>query len=260
MNAHSTAPEPCSVAEIQAALLGASTTPRAEAYARMMHQVVPRAWGLAHAGRDWVGALLTQLRPWGLTQVADLGCGMPRRTPGIASHPVDTHEYALAVRMRRCAYLDVDPAVVEQRRAGLVSYQGGAALADLTDPAQVRAGLAACGIDPHQPTVLVLGWVLALLDDDQALGVLASLSNLVAPDSYVAVSHPSGYGLWSAQMTRTTGARVQPRSTQDLLDLMVRAGLAPHQGPTPVAAWPTPACPTPGTDVLCALARIGDRR
>ncbi|NKY96751.1 SAM-dependent methyltransferase [Nocardiopsis alborubida] len=260
MNAHTTAPEPCSVAEVQAALLGVSTTPRAEAYARMMHQVVPRAWGLAHAGRDWVGALLTQLRPWGLTQVADLGCGMPRRTPATASHPVDTHEYALAVRMRRCAYLDIDPAVVEHRRAGLAPYQGGAALADLTDLAQVRAGLAACDIDPHQPTVLILGWVLALLDDDQALSVLASLPNLVAPDSYVAVSHPTGRGPWSALMTRTTGALVQFRSAPHLLDLMTQSGMVPHQGPTPVTAWPTPACPTPGTDVLCALARIGGQR
>ncbi len=260
MNAHTAEPETCSVAEVQAALLGASTTPRAEAYARVLHQAVPRAWGLAHAGRDWVGALLTQLRPWGLTQVADLGCGMPRRTPATAPHPVDTHEYAFAAGVRRCAYLDVDPAVVEHRRAGLAPFQGGSAQANITDPAQLRAGLAACGIDPHQPTVLILGWVLALLDDDQVLGVLASLPTLVAPDSYVAVSHPTGRGPWSALMTHATNTPVRPRSTPHLLDLMTQSGMVPHQGPTPVAAWPVPACPAPGTDVLCALARTGGRR
>ncbi|WP_159942519.1 MULTISPECIES: SAM-dependent methyltransferase [unclassified Nocardiopsis] len=259
MTAHTTEVGTCRVADLQAALLGTSCTPQAEAHARVVHQALPRVWELSHAGRDWIGTLLAQLSPLDLAQVADLGCGLPRRSPSSAPDPVDTHEYAFAAGMGRCAYLDCDPDVVACR-TGLALDRGGAAVADITDPCQVRAALAACAINLGEPVVLVLGWVLALLDDDQAHGVLASLSALAAEGSYLAVSHPTGWGPWSTLLTRATGARVRSRSAQDLLDLLAGAGLHPHQGPTPVDAWPQPACPTPGTDVLCALARIGGAR
>ncbi|GAA1095613.1 SAM-dependent methyltransferase [Nocardiopsis metallicus] len=245
----------CTIADLQSALLGANASPEARAHARRLHQVAPRMWELTQAGRDWTGSLLHQLRPWDMEQVVDLGCGMPRRTPSSGPAAVDTHEYAAAAGVRRCAYVDVDPDVVRARQ-NLARSTDGAVMADITDPEHLRHQLATCGIDPHRPTLVLLGEVLACMDDAQALHVLYTLTDLFAT-GFVAVSHLSGLGPAPGALTGATRQRVRARSAEEIRALLEAAALEPHQGPTPLSSWPRPMCPTPGTDLLGALARIG---
>ncbi|GAA1468205.1 SAM-dependent methyltransferase [Nocardiopsis exhalans] len=247
----------CTIADLQSALLGANASPEARAHARRLHQVAPRMWELAQAGRDWAGSLLHQLRPWDMEQVVDLGCGMPRRTPSSGPAAVDTHEYAAAAGVRRCAYVDVDPDVVRARQ-NLARSTDGAVMADITDPEHLRHQLATCGIAPHRPTLVLLGEVLACMDDAQVVHVLGLVDNHFTA-GFIALSHLSGLGPAPAALTRATGHRVRARSAEELLALLDQAGLAPYQGPTPVAAWPLPSCPTPGTDLLGTLARTGGK-
>jgi hypothetical protein len=247
----------CTMADLQSALLGTAASQEAQQQARHLHQLAPQVWELTQASRDWTGVLLHQLRPWGVEQVVDLGCGIPRRTPTSSPDPVDTHEYAAATGVVRCAYVDVDPDVVRTRQ-GLPPFRGGAVLADITDPEHLHHQLDSCGIDPARPTLVLLGWVLACMDNAQAVHVLGLVDKHFTAGR-IALSHLSGLGPVPAALTRATGHRVRARSAEELLALLVQAGLAPYQGPTPVAAWPLPAYPTPGTDVLCALARTGGK-
>lgn len=250
----------CTMADLQAALLGAGASPEAVAHAQALQHVAPRIWGLTWSGREWIGALVRHLRPWGVEQVVDLGCGMPTRVGARGPVPVETHEHAFAAGMRRCAYVDVEPEVI-RARCGLPSYRGGAALADITVADQLHHALAECGIDPDRPTLVLLGWVLGWMDDAQVTHTLGLIGGLFThPLSLVAVSHLSGWGPAPGRFIHATGQHVYARSAQDLLALLGQAGLHPHQGPTPVEHWPLPHEPTPGTDVLCALARIGGRR
>jgi hypothetical protein len=249
-----------SAAGIQDALLGGRHhTPGDRSAAQQIAALNPRAVELAHAGRDWVGTLLRDLAPFRIGQVADLGCGMPRPS---STGPANTHEFTPPRDLRpRCAYLDIDPAVVACRDT-LPSWAGGAARADLTCLDQVHDAMLACGLDLARPVLAVLGQVLIHLDDDQVTALLGGLADLLAPGSYLALSHPVGAHTIRAApaLAEATGLTVHTRTQTQLTDLLHQVPVAFLLGPHPVGAWPRPAIPTGGADLVCALARTGRRR
>jgi hypothetical protein len=239
---------------------GRHHTPGDRFAAQQIAALHPRAVDLAHAGRDWAGTLLRDLSPYQIDQVADLGCGLPR--PSTGAGQANTHDFTPPHGTTlRCAYLDADPAVVACRDT-LPPWAGGAARADLSCLDQVHDALLACGLDLTRPVLAVLGQVLIHLDDDQLTALLGGLADLLAPGSYLALSHPVGAHTIRAApaLAEATGLTVHTRTQTQLTDLLHQVPVAFLLGPHPVGAWPRPAIPTGGADLVCALARTGRRR
>jgi SAM-dependent methyltransferase len=120
-----------------------------------------------------------------LRQFLDIGPGLP--APGA------THEVAQAIAPdSKIVYVDSDPLVLAHARALLTSKTGGTCEyvhADLRDPEKI-VETAAQTLDFTQPTGLILVGVLHFIPDvDDPAGLVAALTSVLAPGSFVAISH-----------------------------------------------------------------------
>ncbi len=157
----------------------------------------PDAALAARANRAFLRRAVTFLAGQGIDQFLDIGSGLP--TVG------NVHEVAQRVNPRaRVVYVDNDPVAVRYSRELLAEEQeeGGAhAVAviagDLRDPAVILGHPTTRRLlDLRRPLGLLLVAVLHFIpDDDEARRAVRAVREVLAPGSYVVLSHGTQDGL-----------------------------------------------------------------
>jgi len=230
----------------------------AEEVVRLRPQVVASA----RANRAFLARVVRFLvGECGIRQFLDVGTGLPVQDGG------NTHEIAQrAAPDCRVAYCDNDPLVLVHARAllGSTTPQGacGYVDADLREPETIVAQ-ASQTLDFTQPTAILLLAVLHfLLDSDNPAEIVAMLASVLAPGSYLAISHvtadfapepvTAAIQAYNTQAPVPVTARTHAQVTALFGDLPL---LAP--GVVPITQWrpPTGQLPQPA-DLHAGLARI----
>ena len=137
------------------------------------------------ARRQLIDAVRLLAGSYGIRQFLDIGTGLPTAD--------NTHEIAQrAAPEARIVYVDNDPVVISHARALLTSSPEGSTdylHADLRDPATVLTG-AARTLDFRQPVAILLIGVLHFVPDaDDPYGIVARLTDAMAPGSYLVIGH-----------------------------------------------------------------------
>ena len=123
----------------------------------------------------------------GVRQFLDIGTGIPTAS--------NTHEVAQrSDPSARVVYVNNDPIVLTHARALLASDPAGVTdyvNADLRDTGTILAA-AARTLDFSQPiAVMLIGVLHCIPDEDYPGEIVATLMRAVAPESYLALSHPA---------------------------------------------------------------------
>jgi SAM-dependent methyltransferase len=169
----------------------------------------PQAVAGARANRAFLARVVRYLAGQrGVQQFLDIGPGLPAA--------LATHEVAQAIAPdSKIVYVDNDPLVMVHARALLTSTTGGTCEyvdGDLRDPCTIVSEAARI-LDFTCPVAVILVAVLHFLTDaDDPAGVVAALADVLAPGSFVAISH----------------------LTSDFAPDQVRAGVAAYKAMVPV--------------------------
>jgi hypothetical protein len=150
--------------------------------------LVPQARDGARENRAFLARVVRFLTgDAGIGQFLDIGTGLP--TQG------NVHEVAQTVRPEaRVCYVDNDPLVHAHTRALLAGEHTRAVLADLREPGRIVT-------HPVVPELLDLAWPLGVLlvavlhfirDEEDPPGIVAALRDVMAPGSYLVISHATG--------------------------------------------------------------------
>ncbi|MFB7878834.1 SAM-dependent methyltransferase [Nocardia sp. NPDC056064] len=153
--------------------------------AEMGTQLVPDLPRLALSNRAFLRRAVRFMLDAGIRQFLDIGSGIP--TAG------NVHEIVHELDPRaRVLYVDIDPVAVVHSRTILHGRENAGALeADLRKSDELIAAVRATGlIDFAQPLGVLLIAVLHLVQDsDDPAGKVAALREVVAPGSFIAISH-----------------------------------------------------------------------
>jgi hypothetical protein len=177
-----------SIARVYDYYLGGSNNFAADRdFAARVLAAVPSLPQVIQQNRAFLRRAVRYLVGQGIRQFVDFGSGIP--TVG------NVHEVAQTMEPQtRVVYVDTDPVAVAHSRAIL----GGNPLAtiipaDLRQPAQVLENPELRRlINLAEPVGALLVAVLPFVPDTaEAAGIVAELHELLAPGSYVAISHPS---------------------------------------------------------------------
>ncbi|PSL58149.1 S-adenosyl methyltransferase [Saccharothrix carnea] len=186
--------------------------------AKSVEQIFPGMSGAARANRSFLRRAVRYLLSQGIDQFLDLGSGIP--TVG------NVHEIAQQTNPRaRVVYADVEPVAVAHSTALLADNpQASAIQADLRDPdsvlgnEEVRAML-----DFDRPIGLLMVAVLHFVPDaDDPQAAIARYREVLAPGSYVAISHASWDGV--SQEGRESGEQVNAIYRKTDSPLVLRTG------------------------------------
>ncbi len=167
----------------------------------------PDAALAARANRAFLRRAVAVLAGQGIDQFLDIGSGLP--TVG------NVHEVARRVNPRaRVVYVDNDPVAVRYSRELLAEEgegaRGVAAIeADLRDPAAILDHPETRRLlDLRRPLGLLLVAVLHFVPDDaEARRALCAFREIIAPGSYVVISHATLDGLPADDRTVARGSR-----------------------------------------------------
>jgi O-methyltransferase involved in polyketide biosynthesis len=228
----------------------------AEEVMRQRPQVVTGA----QANRAFLARIVRHLAGQrGVYQFVDIGCGLPAAG--------NTHEVAQSIAPQaRVVYVDSDPLVMVHARALLASKTGGTCEyveADLRDPEKIVKA-AAQTLDFTQPTGLILAGVLHFIPDvDDPAGLVAALADVLAPGSFVAVSHltadfaPDQVGAGVAAYNALVPAAITARTHREVTALLGGLSLV-APGVVPVSEWRPDHAPVRGVsaDVYAGLATV----
>jgi len=145
---------------------------------------------IMQANRAFLRRAVRHLAAQGIDQFLDIGSGIP--TAG------NVHEVAqAALGEARVVYVDIDPVAVAHARALLAGDPTtGVVEADFTDPPSVLDDpLTRSLIDFSRPVGVLVVALLHFVDDDRRPGeVLARYREVMAPGSYLVLSHASADG------------------------------------------------------------------
>lgn len=208
--------------------------------------------------RAFLGRAVRTVAGMGVTQFLDIGAGLPTQQ--------NVHQVAQQVRPdTRVVYVDYDPVVCSHGRALLAGGDGVAFVqADargatelVTDP-EVTAL-----IDFDQPVAVLLVAVLHLIQDaDDPAGIVAGLRSLMAPGSYLILSHISSEPrpaevAKAAEVYEQATAGLIPRTRQQILDFFDGFTLL-EPGLTNAPAW-RPEVTVPDAHIFPVLAGVARR-
>ncbi|MDT7596863.1 MAG: hypothetical protein QOJ06_2409 [Pseudonocardiales bacterium] len=196
--------------------------------ARRAIELWPELPVIMQANRAFLRRAVRYLVKAGITQFLDIGSGIP--TEG------NVHEVAQAAAPEtRVVYVDIDPVAVAHSRAIL----SGNPLADvvqadlrdvaaiLDDPRTKRL------LDPTEPIGVLMVAILHFVpDDDDPAGIVAQYRKIMAPGSYLAVSHASHVGRPDqvgplTELYRHTAAPLTMRSRLEIEGLLGGFELVP---------------------------------
>jgi hypothetical protein len=228
----------------------------AEEVKRHRPQVVASAW----ANRAFLARVVRFLAgQCGIGQFVDIGTGLPAAA--------NTHEVAQEVDPScRVVYVDNDPLVLAHARALLASAtpQGGCAYVDgdLREPEAIVAQ-AARTLDFTRPAaVLLLAVAHFLPDADGPAEIVALLVSVLAPGSYLAISHLTGDfapGQVTAAVAAYNALAPVPVIARTHAQVSALFGGLPLLAPgvVPVAEWRPPVGQLPRpADLYAGVARI----
>ena len=202
----------------------------------------PQVVAGARANRAFLSRVVRYLAgECGVRQFLDIGTGLPA--------PDSTHEVAQAIAPdSRVVYVDNDPLVLVHARALLTSSPHGVCEyidADLRDTATITAQ-AATTLDFTQPAAVLLLAVLHFIPDaDGPAGIVAALASVLAPGSFVVISHltadiaPSQVNAGVAAYSTRVPAGLTARSHTQVSALFGGLPLVPP-GVVPVTEWRPP--------------------
>ncbi|GAA1617006.1 SAM-dependent methyltransferase [Nocardia ninae] len=203
--------------------------------AQRMLAIAPDTRTLARYIRQFLVKAVELAAESGVRQFIDLGAGIPT-SPSV-------HEVAGKIDSSiRVAYVDNDPVVHAHCDALLGQAPGVTALqADIRRPATIidRLQLEA-GIDFDQPVaVLIIGVLHYVMDDENPAGIVAAFREVMAPGSYLAITHGSNethpdFIGQSQEDTNATPSQVVYRSREQTARFfdgfeLIEPGVAPVQ-------------------------------
>ncbi|WP_040740718.1 SAM-dependent methyltransferase [Nocardia tenerifensis] len=155
--------------------------------AHRMLAIAPDTRTLAWFIRQFLVRAVELAADAGVRQFIDLGAGIPT-SPNV-------HEVARKIEpSARVVYIDNDPIVHAHCDALLASSPGVDALkADIRQPEDIIDRLKAGGlIDFSEPVaVLIIGVLHYVMDDEDPAGIIAKFREVMAPGSYLAITHGS---------------------------------------------------------------------
>jgi hypothetical protein len=198
----------------------------------------------------------------GVRQFLDIGPGLPA--------PGNTHEVAQAIAPdSRVVYVDNDRLVMVHARALLTSKTGAPCEhveGDLRDPDTI-VRQAALTLDFTRPAAVILVAVLHFLTDaDDPAGVVAALADVLAPGSFVAISHltsdfaPDQVGAGVAAYNAMVPVGLTARTHSQVTGLFGGLALV-APGVVPVSEWRPEHAPVRGVsaDMYAGLATVTRR-
>ncbi|HEX4833233.1 MAG TPA: SAM-dependent methyltransferase [Trebonia sp.] len=179
-----------SIARVYDARLGGKDNFAADrAVAAEVNKVFPDGGKAARSNRALLGRAVRYMALAGITQFLDLGSGLPTAQ--------NTHQIAQAVNpAARVVYVDNDPIVLAHGRALLANDVSTTVVtADLRDPDAILGRPEIAGfLDFTQPTGLILNAVVHhVLDEEGPYAILGRYKELLAPGSYLLLTHFSNY-------------------------------------------------------------------
>ena len=196
-----------------------------------------------------------------VTQFLDIGSGLPA--------PDNTHVIAQRIDpSSRVVYIDHDPIVVAHARALLTSSPEGSCdylQADLRDTGYIL-GHAARTLDLTRPAAVLLLAVLHFIPTpDGPAGIVAALARVLAPGSFLAISHltadfaPEAVSGAVDAYNKVVPTPVTARTHAEVTELF--AGL-PLVAPAvvPVSEWRPDAIVRQVVDLYGGVARVPARR
>jgi O-methyltransferase involved in polyketide biosynthesis len=199
----------------------------------------PAARIAARANRAFLGRAVRHLAAdAGIRQFLDVGTGLPTAD--------NTHQVAQGVTPdARIVYVDNDPMVMVHARALLTSTPEGETRYiedDLRNPSKILEEAAEV-LDFSQPTGLILVAVAHFLaDHDEANRVVRTLTDALAPGSYVVMSYattdfltPELKANWDESL-RTGRSDVHPRTRAEFDEFLTGLELV-DPGVVPVGDW-----------------------
>jgi O-methyltransferase involved in polyketide biosynthesis len=158
------------------------------AASRILEQF-PEVAEVARANRAFVTRAVRYLADQGITQLIDIGSGLPA-SPNV-------HETARSITPgARVVYVDLDPVVLAHARALLAIDDNVTVVAgDVRDPARLLRAVAGTGvIDSIRPTGVLLTSLLHFLTAAEADTAVAMLREWAAPGSYLVISAGTSTG------------------------------------------------------------------
>ncbi|MGH3794718.1 MAG: SAM-dependent methyltransferase [Pseudonocardiaceae bacterium] len=208
----------------------------------------PGCWNIARLNRAFLRRAVLELNQAGVRQFLDIGSGIP--TVG------NVHEIAQqADPEARVVYVDHDPVAVAHCRLILEDNpRADVVRADLRDPDSILASPTTRRLlDFDQPVGLLMVCVAHFVaPDDDPAGLLARFHELLAPGSYLALSHltaDSGIAEMAALVKVMQGSKepIHPRSKAQITELFSGFELV-EPGVVGIAEW-RPSSPDDGGDV-----------
>jgi SAM-dependent methyltransferase len=235
------------------------------AVAEQVARIAPWAVTGARANRAFLRRAVSFLARQGITQFVDVGAGLPSAG--------NVHEVAQRFQPdARVCYLDNDPVVLAHARALLAGKNTIAVAGDARDPQAILADPEVrAHVDFQLPVAVLFIAVLHFLcaEDDPA-GVVAAFRDVLAPGSFVVISHvadlPDGHaGSERAQATREAvklyeelAAPFVLRTREDIAGLFAGFDLV-DPGLVLAHRWrPDRRRPGPPVPVLAAVGRLLD--
>jgi len=216
----------------------------------------PDVPALARANRAFLGRVVRFLAgEAGIRQFLDLGTGLP--TKG------NVHQVAQAAAPgTRVVYVDNDPMVAAHSRA-LKTGEGTAVIhADLRDTAAILVHPDTTRLlDFTQPLAVLFVAVLHFTGDPDAHEAVARLASVMAPGSYLALSHVTGEGedpravAAGTAVYASTASPIVARTRAGILRFFDGLDMA-EPGLVPVAQW-RPAGPLPAAAGRGLLGGVG---
>jgi SAM-dependent methyltransferase len=219
-------------------------------------QRVPQMLDIARDNRRFMIRAIRFLCDTGIRQFLDIGAGLPTSP--------NTHEVAQAAdSAARVVYVDNDPMVYLHAEA-LMAKNGRVSVvrADLRDVADVLRE-AARQIDFREPTGLLFVSCLHHVEGDRLAEVVARYLDVLAPGSYLALSHvtdefgPEAMRATSEEATRR-GAVFLPRSREEI-ESMFNGRKLLYPGLVLVSYWrPDGGEPGPNADRAWAYGGVAE--
>jgi SAM-dependent methyltransferase len=182
---------------------------------------MPAVRQIAIANRAFLARAVRYLLDMGIRQFLDIGSGIP--TVG------NVHEVAQrAIPDARVVYVDIDPvAVMHSKHILAGNARAAAVLGDLRQPAELLELLAKPELrevfDLDQPTAVLVVSVLHFVPGDEAYEAVDQLRDVLAPGSYLAVTHGAAEGFDRAEAQAVQGVY---QSTSTPGGLRTRAQIA----------------------------------
>jgi O-methyltransferase involved in polyketide biosynthesis len=187
--------------------------------AEAVREVRPNVAEQAFNNKKFQTRAVSYVAGQGVRQFVDIGSGLPTSPVQADSATplwLATHEAAqAAIPDALVAYVDIDPVAVLHSQALLAggSRQVVAFTGDVRDPLAIlhHDDIRGAGFDLTAPTCVIMACILHFVDAATARGIVATLTETLAPGSYVIISVGFAPGQAGEDFAKTYNAQRGPQ-------------------------------------------------